>query len=305
MNSVSPRGRRLLLAAVLAGVFLTVSPADPISSASETTKSTQARAAVDACGPAAAKPGGGNWRCSFVDNFNGTELDMEKWITQDTVKTGFRSGETCYQGDSNVTVRWGMLRLQARDVGTTIDCTNPYGTFLTRYTGGLVSTRGHFSQAYGRFEIRAKWPTARTPGVHGAFWLYPPNLKYGPWPASGEIDVAEWWSNDPTLVLPSLHYDDRTFYGDSGWHCRVTNVSMFHTYAVEWAPTSMRFFIDGRACFERRWTPAPPLVAPQPFDHPFGIILNMGVGIIGGTNPVTSETRLPATFTVDYVKAWH
>ena len=34
------------------------------------------------------------------------------------------------------------------------------------------------------------------------------------------------------------------------------------------------------------------------------MILNMGVGTAGGTNMVTSETRLPAMFTVDYAKAW-
>ena len=220
------------------------------------------------------------------------------------MNTGFRSGETCYQGDSNVTVRWGMLRLQARDVGTTIDCTNPYGTFLTRYTGGLVSTRGHFSQTYGRFEIRAKWPTARTPGVHGAFWLYPPNLKYGRWPASGEIDVAEWWSNDPTLVLPSLHYNDRTFYGDSGWHCRVTDVACSTATPSSGLPRACGSSSTVGLVTSGGGRPRPHWSRHNRSTTRSGSSYNMGVGIVGGTNPVTSETRLPATFTVDYAKAW-
>jgi hypothetical protein len=45
-------------------------------------------------------------------------------------------------------------------------------------------------------------------------------------------------------------------------------------------------------------------VAPQPFDQPFSMILNMGVGPLGGSNPVSSSTKLPATYTVDYAKAW-
>ena len=298
---VTQRGRRLLLTAVIAVAALVVSPAGSVSSVSG---AAQPPSTEDACGPRLAKPGGGSWRCSFVDDFDGTELDTEKWITQDTARTGFRSGLTCYQGDSNVKVRRGKLRLQARDAGTWLNCSNRYEAFVTRYTGGLVTTRDHFSQTYGLFEIRAKYPTVRTPGVHATFWMYPPDLTYGPWPASGEIDVAEWWSNDPSLVLPTLHYNGRSFHADSGWNCRVATVSKFHTYAVEWYPTGMRFFIDGSMCFARKWAPAAPQVAPQPFDHPFGMILSMGVGTATGSNVVSPETPLPANFTIDYAKAW-
>ncbi len=299
MSNVNRPGRRLIAAAAVAAV-LVVAPADSVSSISEQDTPTTA----DACGTRLVKPGGGTWECTFVDDFEGTGLDTDKWITQDTARTGFRTGETCYRGDSNVKVRWGALRLQAREGNKVLDCSNPYGPFFTRYTGGLVSTRGHFSQTYGRFEIRAKYPTARTPGVHGAFWMYPPTPTYGPWPASGEIDVAEWWSNDPTLLLPTLHYRGRSFHADSGWNCRVSDPSRFHTYAVEWYPTVMRFFIDGSMCHARKWVPAAPLVRPQPFDHPFGMILSMGVGSASGTNVVSEDTQLPATFTVDYAKAW-
>lgn len=258
----------------------------------------------DACGPLLAKADGGTWHCSFVDDFDGTTLDASKWITQDTVRTGFRNGLTCYRDATNVAVDAGTLVLEARDEGRPIDCSNQYGRFVTPYTGALVSTRGNFSQTYGRFEVRAKFPTARTPGVHGAFWMYPSKPTYGRWPASGEIDVAEWWSSDPTLVLPTLHYDGSNFHADSGWSCRVDDVSAFHTYAVEWYPTVIRFFIDGALCHSRKWAPESPLVPPQPFDHPFSIILNMGVGTATGTNVVSATTELPATFVVDHAKAW-
>jgi beta-glucanase (GH16 family) len=220
--------------------------------------------------------------------------------------TGFRSGLTCFTDSSrNVRVSFGKLQLTAAALRGPFVCTSPSGDFTTKYTGGLVGTRTKFSQAYGRFEVRAKLPNVTKPGVHGGFWMYPLDNAYGPWPASGEIDVAEWWSVDPTLVMPSLHFNGRDFHVDSGWGCRVANPSIFHTYTVEWFPTGFAFFIDGTPCFTRAPTPHEPLMAPQPFDQPFSMILNMGVGTDDGTvNVVSSATPLPATYTVDYAKAW-
>jgi hypothetical protein len=78
----------------------------------------------------------------------------------------------------------------------------------------------------------------------------------------------------------------------------------YHTYTVVWLPTEISFFIDGTMCFTRMPTPAAPLVAPQPFDKPFSMILTMGVGTARGLNAVSWRTPLPATYRVDYVKAW-
>ena len=39
----------------------------------------------------------------------------------------------------------------------------------------MVTTYNRFSQAYGRFEIRAKFPAATVQGLQSAFWLWPDN----------------------------------------------------------------------------------------------------------------------------------
>lgn len=291
--------RRIGLAGILGtAIAALIIDGGPIAS------SAGAPEARDACGPLLVKPDGTTWSCSFVDDFGGTSLDSTKWITQDTGRTGFRTGLTCYRSSAaNIAEREGVLRLTARRLRP-FTCTSPLGDFVTRYTGGMVGTRGHFSQAYGRFEVRAKYPTERTSGLHGGFWMYPRYHAYGPWPASGEIDVAEWWSSDPTLVLPSLHYMGRDYRVDSGWGCRVGEPSRFHTYTLEWTPAVLRFLVDGTECFARTPDPDAPLVAPQPFDQPFSMILNLGVGAAGGTNKVTWQTSFPASYVVDYAKAW-
>jgi len=91
-------------------------------------------------------------------------------------------------------VSGGNLRLAVtREAPFT--CANPYGDTTARYLGGGISTFGRFSQAYGRFEVRMKFPKYDGPGLHGGFWMNPQNRDYGIWPGSGEIDVAEWYSN--------------------------------------------------------------------------------------------------------------
>lgn len=299
MLGVLVRARRAVVAAAAFGAAaLLTLQATP-------TGGPAAAATSDACGPMLTKADGTPWSCSFVDDFAGRSLDTSKWIYQQTAVTGFRSGQTGFTtSDKNIRVSRGELLLTARSEPGKFLCKSPSGDFTTTYTGGMIGTRGKFSQTYGRFEVRAAFPTARTAGVHGGFWMYPLKNTYGPWPASGEIDVAEWWSNAPTLVMPSLHYNGRDAELDSGWNCQVADPSAYHTYTVDWEPTEIRFFIDGSLCFARTPDPDAPLVAPQPFDKPFSMILNMGVGPASGTNTVSASTDLPATYHVDYVKAW-
>ncbi|RHW26895.1 glycoside hydrolase family 16 protein [Nocardioides immobilis] len=295
------RTSRVLAATALVGI----AGLAPLQAGSSPGGAAAAVVASDVCGAVLPKADGTTWSCSFVDNFDGSALDTTRWGIQQTALTGFRTGQTCYTASTkNIALRRGALELTARAEKGRFSCQSPSGDFTTSYTGGMIGTRGRFSQAFGRFEVRAKFPTARTAGVHGGFWMNPDGNTYGPWPASGEIDVAEWWSNEPTLVLPSLHYNGSDSSTDSGWGCRVPDVSVYHTYTVEWLPTGMRFFIDGGLCFARTWTPDSPLIAPQPFDKPFTMILNMGVGTATGINAVSSTAPLPAVYSVDYAKAW-
>ncbi|MEZ0581096.1 family 16 glycosylhydrolase [Nocardioides sp. MH1] len=258
----------------------------------------------DACGPRIARPGGRSWTCSFADDFRGIRIDGRKWVVQDSALTGFHTGQTCYtRHASNVLVRRGTLRLTARTVEP-FRCGRLPRAFHTRYTGGMIGTKGKFSQAFGRFEVRARFPEGDRSGIHGGLWMYPVDLTYGAWPESGEIDVAEWWSSEPTQVIPSLHYDGRKRSVDSGFDCWVSTPTRFHTYTLVWLRRVMRFSIDGRECFHRRWRPDPPQQAPQPFDQPFSMILNMGVGRTFGRQRVSRYTRFPAQYVVDYVRAW-
>jgi beta-glucanase (GH16 family) len=254
----------------------------------------------DACGTMLAKSTGGTWTCSFVDNFDGTKLDTNKWTAMDTSVIGWYKGDTCFLKDQGYRVRAGKLELVASKRAP-FTCTTPTGGFTTQHVGGAIASAGKFSQTYGRFEARMKFPNFKGAGLHGGFWMNPQKPVYGVWPASGEIDVAEWFSVWADRMYPSLHYSGRT-NADTAWDCSSGTLGQFHQYAVEWKPTVMNFFYDGKLCFSRSWDPVG-LTAPQPFDQPFYNVLTWGAGT--SFDAPDANTVFPSTLTVDYVKTWY
>lgn len=240
-------------------------------------------------------------------------MDASQWTAVTTASFGYTSGKTaCFVNTpNNIFVRNGYLNLVARKETREFSCTDPQGSFYTRYTSGYVSTTGLFSQAYGLFEVRAKVSATAVQGLQSSFWLYPQDeTKYGPWPASGEIDIAETYSKYPTLAIPFIHYnyDSRTTDQSTDTNV-VTNDScpmkrnQFNDYMVEWTPTTIKMMFNGTTCLIDHWIPSSPLVAPEPFDQPFFINLTQALGI--NTNAFEpSTTPLPATTQVDYVRAW-
>lgn len=258
-------------------------------------------AAPDCGGVTPPKPGGGTYVCTFTDDFDGRSLDSGTWVVGDTSVSGFKVADTCFRPkDGNVRVRGGELQLTTRKMSE-FTCDSPYGAFRTEYSGATVSTYGKFDQTYGRFEARVRFGSATGPGIHANFWMNPRHRVYGAWPHSGEIDVAEWFSAYADRAYPSLHYAGRT-QSDTGWNCVIGSADAYHTFAVEWQPTVMDFYYDGKLCFSRSWVPDAPLAAPQPFDQPFVMALTNAAG--GLWNAPDANTPFPATMSVDYVRAW-
>ncbi len=250
--------------------------------------------------------GAAQWPCTFDDEFDGTALDTTKWVVQRTATSGYHSGAECFvDSPNNVSVGDGVLTLTARDEGAPFAC-DPYGIYTTQYTSGMVSSAGRFSQTYGRFEVRAAVPGTSVPGLQESFWLWPVNsTKYGAkWPASGELDIAEIYSQYADRAIPYIHYNPAVrdpFVTNT--HCLVNDVSQMHTYTIDWTPATITISFDGNVCLTDAWVPAAPLVHPQPFDQPFFINLTQALGIV--TNAFQpGVTPLPASTKVDYVRVW-
>jgi len=252
------------------------------------------------------KPDGTPWVCTWSDEFDGTTLDRSKWFPQQTATSGFTSGVECFMDSpSNVSVGGGMLSLTVRKEAAPFTCADPlHGSFTTSYTGGMVSTYTKFSQTYGRFEVRAKFPAVTVAGLQEALWLWPENpVKYGAWPWSGEIDIAEIYTRYNDRAIPYIHYvPNKVDVNVTNNYCLIDDVSKMHSYVAEWTPSYIRISYDGKVCITDVWSPLN-LTFPKPFDSPFIVALTQGLGVTGNAfDPAT--TPLPATTQVDYVRVW-
>lgn len=90
-----------------------------------------------------------------------------------------------------------------------------------------------------------------------AIWMLPVKSTYGPWPASGEIDLMEARGNLPSYGAQGLNYVRSSLnYGPFeaimtkiyGWQSqkRSSYDLGFHTYTMEWTDGWMRISVDSK-----------------------------------------------------------
>jgi len=255
----------------------------------------------DECGPRPQKADGSHWSCTLADDFDGSTLDRTVWMPQ----TVFRSGEgdawACYLDDpSVVSVGGGTLDLSVRELPESRPCEGQNGE-STPYVAGMVSTYRLFSQQYGRFEARIRNTPATVPGLQETFWLWPDDRVESDvlWPAAGEIDVSETYSQYPDLAIPFLHYTANDNGGaipglNTSWSCPAQR-GVWNTYTLEWTPDRIEILVNGTSCLVN--TSGDPA-----FDKPYIVALTQLLGV--GGNRLTADTPLPATMNVDYVRVW-
>ena len=141
------------------------------------------------------------------------------------------------------------------------------------------------------------------PGSWPAFWMMPQNYKT--WPGDGEIDIMEYAisTQGKNKSSSSIHCNAYNWpAGTQKTHVQpvVNAASEFHVYALEWTSTEMKFYIDGKQHLvfknENKGYDA------WPFDAPFYLKFNMAWG--GNMGGTTDESKLPATYEIDYVRVF-
>jgi beta-glucanase (GH16 family) len=236
----------------------------------------------------------------WEDEFSGTAgtpPDPTHWI----ITTGGHWGANeiaCYTSSpANVGLDGaGHLLLTAR-AGASCDGRS--------YSAGRVETRGKYTWRYGYLEVRAQLPISA--GALPAIWMLGPDAVDN-WPRSGETDIVEAISSEPTTVHTNVHgIDAAGNHWESGWwgpnkSYAYTGSSLadgYHVYALDWEPGMMRFFFDGQVV--RTLTTAD--VPVWLWGNPFYLLLNVAVGQ-NDNSPAPTPGAFPAAMSVDYVRLY-
>ncbi|MER8182322.1 family 16 glycosylhydrolase [Kitasatospora sp. NPDC094015] len=232
-------------------------------------------------GPAGAGVDGGRWQVETGDNVNNHE---RQYYTADNANAALDG-----QGHLVITAR--------RENPANYQCW--YGT--CQYTSARLNTSGRFAQAYGHVETRMKIP--RGQGMWPAFWMLGDDIGQVGWPNSGEIDVMENVGFEPGSVHGTIHGPGYSGSGGIGAGYTLPGgqafADAFHTFAVDWAPDSITWSVDG-AVYQRR-TPADLGGRSWVFNKPFFVILNLAVGGYWPGDP-DGSTAFPQQLVVDYVR---
>lgn len=248
------------------------------------------------------------WTLVWNDEFDDQAIDPAKWTFDlgdgsDIGNPGWGNNELeWYTNDpENVKEEDGKLIITARKeaVGG------------KEYTSSRIKTKGLFSKRYGKFEIRAKAPAGK--GYWPAIWMLPEHNTYGVWAASGEIDIMEGWGSRPHTVAGTIHYGSQwpgnIYSGQETELPGGSTIEDFHTYAIEWEPGEIRWYVDGQLfSVKNDWYS---LSAGQPannaylapFDQEFHLLMNLAVGGNFDGNP-TPDTVFPKSMEIDYVRVY-
>ena len=162
---------------------------------------------------------GDEWRLVFRDDFDGSRLDPRVWNRYNSVG-GFGNG---WRRPEAITVEDGKLRITARgDV-----------------SGGMNHER---SQTYGRWEFRARTDKGR--GRGSAILLWPDSLNKE---ADGELDMMEVPREDRSQAHFVIHYSAQNKLAGN----KVGgDFSQWHTFAMDWLPDRITWYVDGVKQFE-------------------------------------------------------
>ncbi|NUT03653.1 MAG: family 16 glycosylhydrolase [Hamadaea sp.] len=234
-------------------------------------------------GPAHADPiGGTGWTLAFSDDFSGTAVDTAKWNYRTDVKA------YSAQRPENVSVADGLMNINLKQ--------ETYGG--KSFTGGGLISKQSFR--YGYYETRAKINDGA--GWHSSFWLMSGDGSTTLSPtARTEIDGFEIDSTSSPTALTTNHSGVHTWkgngvaasYNPGSTYNTGLDLRQWHVYGIDWAETSVKFYIDGVLKYTAPY-------APSQWTHDYTNIWLTSIGY--GTSP--NPAYLPSAVQFDYIRYW-
>ena len=236
----------------------------------------------------------------WSEEFNGAAgapADPAVWVAQngDGVAFGNRgwgnNERQWYDDKISSTNGSGSYVIKATTTGAAVN--SCYYKGPCEWTSTKLVTKDRVGFKYGRIEARIKGPVGN--GTWGAFWLLGANIDERGWPGCGEIDVTELLGRLPNTSLGYIH-------GPGGSPGSTVDMATphhagYHTYAVDWLPDQIRYFLDG--------VPFATLNKPDNgwvFDHEFYIIINLAMG--GNLGGAIAANLKDTSMEFDYIRVY-
>ncbi|ALJ14170.1 glycoside hydrolase family 16 protein [Sphingopyxis macrogoltabida] len=279
---------------------------------------------------AAAGSAGDGWRLMWSDEFDGPAIDRSKWDFDVDCWGGGNDERQCYTDKAaNAAIEDGRLVITARRERTTgpafplsqrDDAAKAKATATKDYSSARLVTRGRAAWTYGKIEVRAKLPQGQ--GTWPAIWMLPERPVYGPWAASGEIDILEAVNlgvrcescagGIENRILGTLHFGgawpDNKHKGDET--ALPAPLDGFHVFGIVWEKGKIVWTVDGQPYATRvasEWSTSGADDPAAPFDRPFHLILNLAIGgglAEGRGVKGVDESGYPKIMEIDWVRVW-
>lgn len=256
------------------------------------------------------------WEVQWIDKFDGvnedgTGINWDNWTAQ--TEANYNNEVQCYTDDDtsdekNYDVSDGTLKIIARKQNSTYICKGLNNTTSKTWTSGRLNSKDKSEFLYGRIESKIRFEANAgqlAAGTWPAFWMLENRINQQPvagdddssyWPSAGagEIDVWEWFSNEPDTYITNFFNNEscageyRYSYPNGG-----VDVQNWHTYAIEWAKDKIDFYIDETLVVSQD------VNSCSQYEESMFVLLNVAMGgNLGGTIDSGLET---ATMEVDYV----
>jgi beta-glucanase (GH16 family) len=227
-------------------------------------------------------PASSQWTLVWSDEFNGTG-------SPNSADWGFEIGKIRNNEAQTYTNRTQNVVQSGGNLIITAIKENYSGA---AYTSGSITTKGKRTFLYGRLEFRAKLPLGR--GQWPAGWMLGTT---GSWPANGESDIMEQVGFEPNFIhVGNVH----TTSGSTNNYQQLADPGAWHTYAQEWFPDRIDYFIDDAkvATYTNNGSGA----AQYPFTKPMYLLFNLAVGGSWGGIQGIDDTRFPTQYVIDFVR---
>jgi beta-glucanase (GH16 family) len=251
------------------------------------------------------------WVLAWSDEFNepaGTPPNPNNWTYEYgdgalNNNPGWGNAEFQYYTDDPANASTdgaGNLAITLDKLPADTDLVCYYGP--CEYTSARLITWYKAEFEYGRLESRILLPSGDD-GLWPAFWSLGTDIGQVGWPQTGEIDIMEYVSRIPNEIFGTIHgpgYAGGAAFG-STYDFGVPAADNYHTFAVEWTPDQIYWYVDDILYHSAD----PSDVSPNQwvFNHPFFLILNFAIGgNFGGT--ISPNLTFPQQTLIDYVRVY-